>query len=90
MHEYAHEPYQNIIINDLDESALELMEYQGNTPLYLVVNNELNEITNQTLSEDTIYWTKKSNGQIVSVRIRDLDDINYFLDHRIDLDFEYK
>ena len=89
VHEYGHEPYQNIIVNDLDESALELMEYQGDTPLYLSVDNEINEITNQTLNENTKYWIN-INGQTSQISVSQLDDITYFLDHRIDLDFEYK
>ena len=34
VHTYAKEPYQNIIINDLDQSGLELLEYRGDKPLY--------------------------------------------------------
>jgi hypothetical protein len=38
VHTYAGEPYHNIIINDLEESALELLEYRGDEehPLYLI------------------------------------------------------
>ena len=38
IHTYAGEPYHNIIINDLEESALELLEYRGDEdhPLYLI------------------------------------------------------
>ena len=38
VHTYAGEPYHNIIINDLEESALELLEYRGDDehPLYLI------------------------------------------------------
>ena len=56
VHEYAREPYHNIIINDLDEAALELMEYRGTTPLYLAVESTTGEITNQTLNGDTTYY----------------------------------
>ena len=38
VHTYAGEPYHNIVINDLEESALELLEYRGDEehPLYLI------------------------------------------------------
>ena len=38
VHTYAKEPYHNIIINDLENSALELLEYRGDeeSPLYLI------------------------------------------------------
>ena len=36
LHTYALEPYHNIIINDLDEAGLELLEYRGDDPLYLL------------------------------------------------------
>jgi hypothetical protein len=35
LHAYALEPYHNIIINDLEEKGLELLEYRGESPLYL-------------------------------------------------------
>jgi len=38
VHAYAREPYQNIIITDLDEVGLELLEYRGDTPLYFLEN----------------------------------------------------
>jgi len=39
VHVYGKEPYHNIIINDLDMDGLSLMEYRGNTPLYLIRNS---------------------------------------------------
>ena len=36
IHAYALEPYHNIIINDLDEAGLELLEYRGDKPMYLL------------------------------------------------------
>lgn len=35
IHTYAGEPYHNIIINDLDDYALELLEYRYDIPMYL-------------------------------------------------------
>ena len=38
IHAYAQEPYHNIIVNDLDETAVELLEYRGDRPMYLLYN----------------------------------------------------
>ena len=51
VHVYAKEPYHNIVIKDLDDVGLELFEYRGTTPLYLIVNNETNEVSQLTLRE---------------------------------------
>lgn len=50
VHEYAREPYHNIIINDLEMCGLELMEYRGEDPMYFLVNTETDEVSNMTMS----------------------------------------
>jgi hypothetical protein len=40
VHTYGKEPYHNIIINDLSGYGLELLEYRGDEPLYLLYNEE--------------------------------------------------
>ena len=40
VHEHAQEPYWNIIINDLDDYGLELLEYRGDIPMYLIYSKE--------------------------------------------------
>ena len=47
VHTYAKEPYYNIIINDLEEKALELLEYRGEDPIYLLrdSNGEFNNLS---------------------------------------------
>ena len=40
VHVYGKEPYHNIIINDLAKRGLELLEYRGDEPLYLLYNEE--------------------------------------------------
>lgn len=40
VHEYAQEPWQNIIVNDLDDYGIELLEYQGSTPFYYIMDAE--------------------------------------------------
>ena len=44
LHTYAQEPYHNIIINDLDEAAVKLLDYKGNTDIYLF--NQMEEMNN--------------------------------------------
>jgi hypothetical protein len=46
VHEYAREPYSNILINDLDDYGLELMEYRGDVPMYFIINTETDEVRN--------------------------------------------
>ena len=36
LHAYGQEHYHNILINDLDESVVELLEYKGDAPIYLL------------------------------------------------------
>lgn len=91
--EYAHEPLQNIIVNDLDEAALELMEYRGATPLYLVYDNLIGEITNNTLNENSEYYVHTGTNSAKKVYIYDIDEEYndppmYRFDHRINLNFE--
>ena len=53
VHAYGKEPYHNIIINDLDDYGLELMEYRGDTPLYMFYDED-NSIYDQMLTEEDI------------------------------------
>ena len=43
VHAYALEPYHNIVINDLEESGLELLEYKGEDPAYLLYHLDSEE-----------------------------------------------
>ena len=36
VHEFAKEPFQNIIINDLEDNGLELLQYNYSQPMYLI------------------------------------------------------
>ena len=65
VHTYAEEPYHNIIINDLEDSGLELLEYRGNTPLYLLYNIKQAEYTQMTF-----------DGKLSCYLESDIDPIN--------------
>ena len=58
---YAQEPIQNIIINDLDEVAVELLEYKGEQPLYLLRNISSNVFENYTPNGNTEAITSEGN-----------------------------
>ena len=66
VHEYAREPYHNIIINDLDTYGLELMEYRGSSPMYILINQS-DEAVNirMDLSMDNMYLGKYRDGQYI-------------------------
>lgn len=52
VHEYGKELYHNIIINDLDNYGLELLEYRGDKPLYLLYDEEAQIYTQMVIDED--------------------------------------
>lgn len=56
VHDYAKEPYHNIIINDLDDAGLELLEYRGNDPMYFAYNANTQETTNPILNVKQTYY----------------------------------
>lgn len=66
VHEYAREPYHNIIINDLDTYGLELMEYRGSSPMYILINQSDEAINiRMDLSMDNMYLGKYKDGQYI-------------------------
>lgn len=54
VHEFAHEPLSNIIINDLDDYGIELLEYRGEDPLYLLVNAFTGDVEQSVINMDTL------------------------------------
>lgn len=52
VHTFANEPYENIIVNDLDESGVELMEYRGEKDLFMLYNEESQEVEQMTINAD--------------------------------------
>ena len=59
VHEYAKEPWHNIIINDLEELGIELLEYRGSRPLYMIINENTGEVVNMTLDQEFSLSGKK-------------------------------
>lgn len=54
LHEFAGEPYQNIVIQDLDQFGYELWEYRGDKeyPMYYFYDIEENKFVNATINGD--------------------------------------
>lgn len=58
---YAGELPQNIIINDIAECGVQLMEYRGKQPLYLIKNNDDKIYENMTVNGDMKCWCKEKD-----------------------------
>jgi len=63
VHEFAKEPFQNIIINDLEDNGLELLQYNYSQPMYLIRDVEADIVTQFTLSPNQgTYYIVLKNG----------------------------
>lgn len=80
VHDYAKEPYHNIIINDLDDCGLELLEYRGDDPLYFVYNANTQEVSNMVLNQTQSYYVKEidenENEKMVEYTIEEMEIAN--------------
>ena len=81
VHEFALEPWQNIIINDLDDYGIELLEYLGDSPLYYIIKDQgsgsnSREVSNMTLNGGmrcnviVANWDGKKNVEIPGAVMR--------------------
>ena len=52
VHEYAKEPWHNIVVNDLEDLGVELLEYKGSRPLYMLIDEATGEVTNINMNPD--------------------------------------
>lgn len=86
VHTFAREPFSNIIINDLEDYGIELMEYRGTEPIYLLVDCETQEVTNPRLGGQTNqkeYFYVKDDGK-VSDELISVEDTRIIYDDRGD------
>jgi hypothetical protein len=79
VHLYGGEPIHNIIINDLDISGLELLEYRYDKPMYLyrsITDTIFNNITLDGSKQCKIgVWSKDENGnEIISQWLAFIDE----------------
>ena len=68
VHEYAQEGWQNIIVNDLDDYGIELLQYEGGTPLYYIIDydggsNDSREVVNMTLNGGMPCWVRQDTWE---------------------------
>lgn len=56
VHMYGGEPYYNIVINDLPDYGLELLEYRGKEPIYLITYNETGKKILSLKGDQTVYY----------------------------------
>lgn len=75
IHNYANEPYENIIINDLDDEAVELLEYKGDSPLYLIQDSTTNAYINYTIDGDQVCYKLPSG---IETRLDQLEYLNKY------------
>ena len=72
VHEYAQEPYYNIIVNDLDDKALELLEYRGSSAMWMLVGasgDNTDIVINATLDKNTpIYLTEDKGNHRCTIK----------------------
>ena len=54
VHQYAGEPYHNIVVEDLDDQGFELMEYRGDVDLYMLIDQDSGDVTNIRFNDDTL------------------------------------
>lgn len=86
VHAYAGEPYHNIVLNDLDETAVELLEYRGDTPLYLLRDDKLDQFTNYTDDGDTlVYFANDSSKQTFALSVLESNKGGHY-DPRVELE----
>lgn len=64
VHVYGSEPYHNIVIEDLDEKGLELMEYRGDAPMYVLYDITKGEYINISFNADTPCIDDSNNATI--------------------------
>ena len=60
VHEFTQEPWQNIVVNDLDDYGIEMLEYRGSTPLYYFVPaNKNREIQDMDIRANRECWIRQ-------------------------------
>lgn len=79
VHEYAKEPWHNIVVNDLEDLGVELLEYKGSRPLYMLIDESTGEVTNITMNPDFKLYDKEKNEKTISeFETMDFNALNEF------------
>jgi hypothetical protein len=72
VHTYGGEPYHNIVINDLEMTGLELLEYRYDTPMYLYRKPENLTYTNILLENDKTRVYVNNNAGTSGLKLNQL------------------
>lgn len=73
IHQYAGEPYHNIIINGLEDYGLELLEYQYDTPMYLYRPINSTIFTNVLFDGDKECYVGTEKKTLNQLTVEELD-----------------
>ena len=68
VHQFANEPLFNIIINDLDDEGLELLEYRGDQPFYLLIDELTTETFNISFDGNATYTNAANPSQKIALK----------------------
>lgn len=75
VHDFAKEPYHNIVINDLDDCGLELLEYRGTKPMYFIYKPSSSEVVNMVIDENQSYYVDGVKYSIKEIEAQNTKDI---------------
>ena len=79
---FGNELAQNIVINDLDDAGLELLEYRGNTPMYMFKETTSDQFYQMTFNGNQTCYLGDTQTTI--------SDPNIVYDNLVELDTEEK
>jgi hypothetical protein len=85
---YGDELPHNIIINDIEDAGLELLEYRGNTPIYMFREINSDTFTNITFNERQECYYLNDKHCLCKTTISDYNNIIY--DNMVDLNGSIK
>ena len=74
VHTFAVMPFHKIWVNDLEDMGLELMEYRGSEPMYILINKLTNRST-MTLDGDTEFFRNATGN--TKIKIKNIPDTGY-------------
>ena len=67
VHQFANEPMYNIVVNDLEDQGLELLEYRGKDPFYLLINESTGEPFNIDFNGSDKNYINAYTGEKISL-----------------------
>lgn len=68
VHQFANEPLFNIIVNDLEDEGLELLEYRGDAPFYLLIDELTSETFNISFDGEAKFTDAENPAQKIALK----------------------